>query len=171
MSGNGFSLTDAAGGVLFDLRGDGNPVRVAWTWAGSDDAWLVLDRNGNGVIDGGQELFGDGTSQPLSPRPNGFLALAVFDQSESGGNRDGVIDWRDAVFAKLRLWRDTNHDGISQPSELHTLSEFGIRAFALKYQEHRWSDPYGNRFRYRAKVESDGQADKWAYDVFLTVAP
>jgi hypothetical protein len=91
-----------ADGVSFDLRGAGRPEQLAWTSPNSDDAWLALDRNGNGLIDDGSELFGNYTLQPTSSDPNGFTALAVFDEPAAGGNQDSKIDINDSVFAKLR---------------------------------------------------------------------
>jgi hypothetical protein len=169
-AGDGFRLTGGAAGVDFDIDGDpATPNRLGWTEAGSDDAWLVLDRDGNGRIDDGAELFGDHTPQPPTSDPNGFLALAVYDQPAQGGNADGVIDGRDAVFAALRLWRDENHNGVSEAGELHPLPALGVARIELAYKLAKRHDRYNNVFRYRAKVYgADGRhLGRWAYDVFL----
>lgn len=172
LSGNGFKLTNAAGGVRFDIRANGSPLRVAWTTANSDDAWLVLDRNGNSTIDHGQELFGNFTPQPAPPAGearNGFLALAEYDKSNNGGNGDGLITASDAVFTSLRLWQDLNHNGISELTELFSLQAMGLKRLELDYKLSKATDEYGNRFRYRAKMtdEQGAKVSRWAWDVFL----
>lgn len=173
LDGKGFFLTSEQNGVQFDITGSGEPLQISWTAPGANNAFLALPGS-DGLVHNGQQLFGNFTPQPDSPNPNGFAALAVFDLPENGGNGDGVIDQNDAVYNSLRLWRDDNHDGISQPSELHTLQEFGVVSISLKYSLDRKTDRYGNAFTYRGSDVTDLRGHDvplTIYDVFLITCP
>ena len=169
VNGDGFQLTSIENGVWFDLADSGRSQLWSWTAPGSDDGFLALDRNGDGMINDGTELFGSVTPQPPSASPNGFLALAVYDKPENGGNGDGFIDSQDAIYSKLRIWIDKNHDGVSQPNELHSLSELGIGRIDLQYQVKPRIDQYGNGFALRSRIWDihGNQGGRWAWDVYL----
>ena len=176
INGDGFDLTSASNGVNFDVNPNGFAERVGWSSVSSDDAWLCLDRNGNGTIDDGGELFGSYTPQPTPPageEKNGFLALAEYDKTANGGNGDGEISKKDSIFNSLRLWKDSNHNGISEASELLSLQSLGLKKIELDYRESKKTDEYGNQFKYRAKVKDthDAQLGRWAWDVFLVTQP
>jgi hypothetical protein len=125
--------------VYFDHNGDG--VKTATGWVGSDDGFLVLDRNGNGTIDSGTELFGDSTVlADGSTAADGFAAL-----SEQDTNGDGVVDANDAGWADLRIWRDLNQNGISEAGELQSLDDIGIASLDVGAQSHSQVLADGNR--------------------------
>jgi len=178
--GDGYRLTSADDGVTFDLDANGRPVeKIAWTEPESDDGWLVLERDGNGRIDSGAEMFGSRTpayadgSGPLAA--NGFEALLLTEGPDYGGGMpDGVIDSRDAVFARLRLWFDRNHNGVTDDGELVPLSRVGIVAIRTDYRRDGRRDRFGNRFALQGTAvfkRPDGRlVDRAIYDVFLSVA-
>ncbi|MCZ6187237.1 calcium-binding protein, partial [Campylobacter ureolyticus] len=95
------------------------------------DGILVIDKNGNGIIDNGNELFGNFTTKNNGDMANnGFEALKDYDT-----NGDLIIDYRDDKFSELRVWQDLNSDGISNKGELKTLNELGIKSLNLKYKD------------------------------------
>nr|WP_267876192.1 hypothetical protein [Duganella rivi] len=126
LNDNGIDTLAASAGVQFDLRADGKPVNTGWV--GGGDGLLAMDRNGNGVIDDGSELFGSSTVLANGHKAgNGYQALQDIDS-----NHDGVIDSRDASFDKLKVWIDGNADGVSQADELKTLAQLHIQQLQLK---------------------------------------
>lgn len=171
LDGRDVRLTGCDDPVSFDFFGSGSKSQWTWTRGGASEAWLALDRNGNGTIDDGTELFGAVTDQaPASPEErNGFRALALFDQPENGGDGDGQITTSDAVFSHLLLWQDLNHNGVSELSELTSLADANILGLNLDPQEIGRRDEHGNFLRLRAETVTSGQAANplWTWDVFL----
>src|SRR5450830_1649362 len=140
LDGDGIETTSTQSGtvILFDHDADG--VKTGTGWVKPDDGWLVMDRNGNGTIDSGRELFGVDTL-----KTNGQLASDGFDAlKDLDANRDGKIDSGDAVFANLRIWRDLNQDGISQAGELASLSATGIVSIGVNASAVRMDLGNGN---------------------------
>jgi hypothetical protein len=169
---DGYHLTNVENGVLFDLNADGTAEHVSWTQADSDDAFLAMDRNGNGRIDDGSELFGNHTpvyADRFDVRArNGFDALNFLEGPGYGVSTfDQVIDRRDAVFSRLLLWRDLNHNGISETEELQTLESAGVSSISSIYKEKKRVDGEGNEFRLKSQIVwMDGTVDS-VYDVWL----
>jgi hypothetical protein len=153
LDGNTPALDGPDDPVLFDLYNSGVPVRTSWTARNSTTGFVALDLDSNGVIDNGGELFGNHTRLPDATfADNGFIALAVYDRVEYGGNDDGRIDASDEIFSRLHIWIDKNHNGISESNELMMLREAGVTSVSLSYRLDERTDQYGNRLRYRGRA-------------------
>jgi hypothetical protein len=165
---SGIVLTGPDDGVWFDLDADGYPERTGWTAAGAAEAFLFVDWNENGVVDNGAELFGSAHAD------NGFDALRLLDRSFAGGIRfggddNGILDARDTVWGRLRLWTDANHDGVTQAGEVTSPADHGLAAIELAYKTSGRRDRHGNSFRYTsAAMLENGQRIK-AIDVYFVV--
>ena len=165
LGGGPWQLSGLSDPVHFDAQANGRLDSVGWTARGSNIAFLAFDRNGNGAIDDGSELFSNTVTLPNGQRAaNGFEALAQYDS-----NGDGVIDKNDPIWNSLLLWIDRNHDGISQPGELTPISASPITAIEL---QHHWTnrlDQSGNRFGYEGVLHR-GDLRQSFYDVFFIEA-
>lgn len=157
-----YQLTGMIGGVRFDMNGDGSEEQVGWTALGSHLAFLVMDRNGNGKIDSGKELFSNYTFPGAG---NGFAAL-IQTAKEMRAN-PGLVSEGNPLYEKLLLWEDENHDGISQPDEIHQFSDHYVgisggyievawavanhdRIAIERFKEHQpLVDKNGNEFRFQ----------------------
>jgi hypothetical protein len=154
--------------VTFDMRGDGTYEKLSWPKNGSGNAWLVYDRDGDGIIKDGTELFGNFTPHSdggiaNNPDANGFLALEWYDQPAQGGNFDLIIDKRDLIWQKLKLWIDghcyLNPDAPcqSRPDEIYTLESKGINSLSLVYGNSIKTDSVGNQFKFDAVVNPEAE--------------
>lgn len=150
----GYALSGLADPVEFDLDADGTPDTISWTARGSQDAFLVLDRNGNGVVDDGSELFGDAvTLSDGSISTDGYVALAELDSRGHGGNGNGFIDRGDIGYWRLQLWTDANHNGRSAPGELVSLHSRGVVAISLAISEPMQFDAHGNLLAFSSPAQ------------------
>ena len=126
---SGIDLCALADGVNFDLDNNGYAEKTAWI--GIEDGFLAYDRNENGVIDNGGELFGDqvdiGGGRLSS---SGFEALSILDD-----NADALIDANDECYAHLLVWIDANHNGISEKEELNSLKYHDVKEIHLEHTE------------------------------------
>jgi hypothetical protein len=147
----------------FELYPGDSTMTTDWPTAATP--WLALDRDGDGAITSGAELFGDATVLPSGQRArHGFEALATLD-----ANGDGKIDRADPMFASLLLWADRNGDRRSSPDELVSASKM-IDAISLGFHVDARCDARVNCERERASVSwHDGGTSKTGsvVDVYL----
>ena len=145
LDGDGVELTHHTAGAKFDIRGDGKLASTAFVTGG--DAFLAIDRNGNGAIDNGTELFGDQRGAA-----NGFEELRKLDS-----NGDNVIDANDKDFGRLLLFRD-NGNGVTERGELQSLAEAGVKQIDLRYANVIQNASGGNKLAQRARFTyADGR--------------
>jgi len=162
-----WTLTGLAEPVRFDMDANGTAEEMGWTSPNSSLAFVSLDRNGNGVIDDGRELFGEYTMKRNGElAANGFDALQQYDD-----NLDGRVDAFDAVWQTLLLWNDSNHDGVSQPGEVVPTRESGITALETGYGAERRRDRFGNQFRLASRLRRTNGTEAKYFDIFFVVKP
>jgi Ca2+-binding RTX toxin-like protein len=151
LDGDGIETVGLDNGIYFDH--DNNGFAEATGWIAPDDGLLTYDKNQNGNIDSGEELFGNhfrlsggGTAQ------HGFQALGELD---SDANK--VIDHRDREWSKLRIWQDYDLDGTADAGELNDVASHGIKSIPLDYVFSSYVDWHGNQHRQEGKyMKSDG---------------
>ncbi|HDG1697678.1 TPA: hypothetical protein PFE29_004584, partial [Kluyvera ascorbata] len=150
-------------GIFFDH--DGNHFAENTGWVSADDGLLVIDKDGNGKIDSGNELFGNNTELSNgSLAANGYEALQELDT-----NGDGTLNSRDEAWQQLQVWQDRNGNARVDDGELMSLSEASIAAIDTDYKNSTWVDKQGNAHKQIGEViyldGSEGQsADVW-FDV------
>ena len=171
---DGINLGEFGEGVFFDIIADGIPKHIQWVARDTDDGFLALDINDNGRIDDGSEIFGQGTELiKAGEKPtNGYDALAQYDDTELGGNGDGVLDQEDSVWSSLLLWVDNNANGTSERNELYQLRNYEIISIDLRYGYSNRVDHAGNIIPYWSWVTTTsktGPKKLKMVDVFFRV--
>ncbi|MFB5643397.1 calcium-binding protein, partial [Kluyvera ascorbata] len=163
LDGDGIETLAKQAGIFFDH--DGNHFAENTGWVSADDGLLVLDKDGNGKIGSGNELFGNNTVLSNgSLAANGYEALQELDT-----NGDGTLNSRDEAWQQLQVWQDRNGNARVDDGELMSLSEAGIAAIDTDYKNSTWFDKQGNAHKQIGEViyldGSEGQsADVW-FDV------
>ncbi|MCG6537659.1 MAG: C40 family peptidase, partial [Syntrophales bacterium LBB04] len=151
LDGDGIETVASTNGAYFDHDGNGFAERTGWTSA--HDGLLVMDRNGDGIINNGGELFGDQTILH-----NGRMATDSFQAlSDLDDNGDGRIDTNDTAFSQLKIWQDRDGDGYSSADELKTLAEMGINALNTTHGITNTPDGHGNtQIQAGTYIKTDG---------------
>jgi hypothetical protein len=167
-----YRLTGRNSPVLFDMPGNGHPRLMGWTAAGADEAFLWLDRNHNGKVTSGAELFGN-----FTPLQNGRLAINGFEAlAEYDANHDGILDDLDPIWSRLMLWRDLNHNGLSEPNEISPLDTSDVTGIHLHEHWTGRNDSWGNAFRYESLISIRNRSGRGVrkqpvYDIFFVSVP
>ena len=154
LDGKGIQLTEAGKGAIFDVTADGKLDSTAWVKGNT--ALLTYDRNGNGVVDNGSELFGD-----QNGAADGFEELGKYDT-----NGDRKITILDPIFKALKLYRDLNGDGKMSKNEFSSLSELGIKALNLNFMRTS-ADINGNSLILNGSFEREDGSTGQLADVLL----
>ncbi len=164
LDGNGVQTSTVDDGVAFDAFANGTQVQVAWT--DGKDGFLVFDRNGDGTINDGSELFGDYTLlNDGGLAKDGFEALRDLDS-----NLDGIFDAQDALFEQVQVWVDANRDGVSAADELLGLTELGIQAIHLRAVSSERMEN-GNHYGLISKFVRHDGGESEVVDVWLESRP
>jgi hypothetical protein len=146
LDGDGIETLSVSSGVFFDH--DGNQFAENTGWVAPDDGLLIFDRDGNGQIDSGSELFGNNTLLKNGKlAANGYQALQELDE-----NKDGQLNSYDAIWASLRIWQDGNSNGRVDEGELLSLEEAGVAAIGTGYSTSQYVDEQGNAHRQTGSI-------------------
>ena len=138
LDGDGIETVSSDKGVYFDH--DGNSLAEKSGWVGKDDGLLVRDINGNGQIDDGTELFGNNSVLSNGQKAaNGFEALKNLDS-----NNNGTFDSFDTAWNQVKVWKDSNKNGVVDNGELLSLEQAGVEHFNLNYINSNLQDENGN---------------------------
>jgi hypothetical protein len=160
LNGDGVKTLGISAGVKFDLFGTGTAVNTGWVSSG--DGLLVLDRNHDGQINSGSELFGSATRLANGlTAPDGYAALRELDT-----NHDGVIDRQDAAYGDLKVWIDSNSDGVTEAGELKTLASLNIATVGVNAQVGTATDN-GNLLGLTSTYQTTDGASHSAADVWF----
>ncbi|AOX01398.1 hypothetical protein BJP34_19890 [Moorena producens PAL-8-15-08-1] len=130
LNGDGIQTLSIEKGVEFDMVNSGGKVNTGWL--SGEDGFLAIDNDGDGEISSRAELFGGGVG-------DGFAKLASFDS-----NGDGLVNQDDALFGELKVWQDSNENGITDQGELLSLESKGITDLNTAYTNVFSTDAMGN---------------------------
>ena len=164
---NGITSTKLNNTIYFDH--DNNNFKEASSWIDKGDTFLALDKNSNGLIDNGNELFGNHTISNTrfkytnNKATNGYEALKAYDL-----NGDNVIDSKDEIYDKLLLWKDSNQNAITDKGELIKLKDSGIVSIDLNYKNTN-TDEKGNTIKQSSTITFEDGFTTIANDVWFKV--